>query len=54
MNNTEIAIQTIAELQRLLSKVEGLGALIAAAHVDSAIELICKEFRLGRLSSVSD
>jgi hypothetical protein len=54
VNTVDIAIQVAAEIEAVLSKVEALGALVAAAHLDSAIESLCREFNLPRTSSVMD
>lgn len=44
----------VDELEKFLLALEGLGAFVAAAHVEAAIEACCKQFEIERKSSKSD
>ncbi|WP_236710633.1 hypothetical protein [Novosphingobium barchaimii] len=54
MNKDENAKSLLAELEARLIDMESLGALVAAAHLDSAIVSLCREFNLPRKASDTD
>lgn len=54
MDNAAIANSLVGELEQKLSSVESLGALIAAAHLDAAIDALCREFDVTRELSDPD
>lgn len=54
MNKEERARELVEELNRQVGDLELIGALIAAAHVDAAVETLCKEFKIERNTSVPD
>ena len=43
-----VANSLIDELEAKLSSIDSLGALIAAAHLDAAIDALCREFDVVR------
>ncbi|WP_235037471.1 MULTISPECIES: hypothetical protein [unclassified Novosphingobium] len=54
MNKDEIAKSLLAELEARLVDMEALGALVSAAHLEAAIESLCREFDLPREASNTD
>jgi hypothetical protein len=52
VNKVAIAKSLVDELETKLPHLEAIDALIAAAHVDAAINALCKEFDITR--DVSD
>ena len=54
MDKVAIASSVIDELEAMLGKLEALGALIAAAHLDAAINALCGEFEVFRGQSDPD
>lgn len=54
MNKAEIATSVLADLETRLLEIEAIGALHAAAHLDAAIEALCRECGVERKSSKSD
>lgn len=49
-----IANSLVGDLEDRLSSLEDLGALIAAAHLDAAIDALCREFDVARNQSDPD
>lgn len=54
MSKEERARQLARELIRQLVYLDSLGAPVAAAHLDMAIDALCKEFNFERHTSVPD
>ncbi|SFG06118.1 hypothetical protein SAMN05518801_106205 [Novosphingobium sp. CF614] len=54
MEKVAIAESLVVELEAELAKLEQLGALIAAAHLDAAINALCREFNIERNRSEPD
>jgi hypothetical protein len=54
VDKVSVANSLIDELEDKLSSVETLGALIAAAHLDAAIDALCREFDVERDLSEPD
>jgi hypothetical protein len=54
VNRKEEARQLAGELGARLGELESLGALVAAAHLDVAIDALCKEFNVERNTSTPD
>ncbi len=54
VNKDEIAKSLLAELEARLVDMEALGALVSAAHLEAAIESLCREFDLPREASNTD
>jgi hypothetical protein len=54
VNKDGTAKSLVAELEARLADVESLGALIAAAHLEAAIEALCRELGLPREASDTD
>lgn len=48
MDKVAIAKSLLAELESSLAKLESLDALIAAAHLDAAIDALCRELDIAR------
>ncbi|MEO6091578.1 MAG: hypothetical protein ABIT04_12030 [Novosphingobium sp.] len=44
----------LSDLAERLSDLDALDAPIAAAHLDTAIEALCRQFNLARGNSTSD
>jgi hypothetical protein len=49
-----MARSLVQDLEARLDTVEVLGAFVAAAHLDAAIEALCREYRLKRKASDTD
>lgn len=54
MSKQGIAQSLASDLEARLEDLERLGALVAAAHLESAIEALCREFNLSRNVSAPD
>ncbi|WP_238539123.1 hypothetical protein [Novosphingobium sp. AP12] len=54
MNTDGIAKSLVTELQARLVEMETIGALVAAAHLEAAIEALCREFGVPRDASNTD
>lgn len=54
VNTDGMAQSLVTELQKRLLEIEAMGALVAAAHLDAAIEALCREFDVHREASNSD
>lgn len=59
MENTRVnkdvtARSLVAELEARLLDMETLGALVATAHLEAAIEALCRQFDLQREASDTD
>ena len=54
MNTDGMAQALVRDLQARLLEMEAIGALIAAAHVEAAIEALCREFGVRRETSNTD
>ncbi len=54
VNEKERARQLVDGLSRALVEMESLGSLVAAAHLDAAIETLVKEFNIERNLSRTD
>ncbi|AXB76773.1 hypothetical protein TQ38_009990 [Novosphingobium sp. P6W] len=54
VNKDETAKSLLAELEARLVDMEALGALVAAAHLETAIVSLCREFNLPREASNTD
>lgn len=52
LSKEERAKQLVQELSRRLVDLEKLGALFAAAHLETAIDTLCKEFNIERDTSI--
>lgn len=53
-SQVEAAEAVLSELAARLSDLDALDAPVAAAHVDTAIEALCRQFNLARGNSTSD
>lgn len=54
VNTDGIAKSLVTELQARLTEIESIGALVAAAHLEAAIEALCREFGVPRNASNTD
>ncbi|WP_404480982.1 hypothetical protein [Novosphingobium sp. BL-52-GroH] len=54
MNKDVTARSLVAELEARLLDMETLGALVATAHLEAAIEALCRQFDLQREASDTD
>ena len=54
MKHDETAQSLVANLEARLLDIESLGALVAAAHLEAAIDALCREFDLTRKASDLD
>lgn len=54
VGNASLANSLVDELEDKLSSLDTLGALIAAAHLDAAIDALCRELDVTRDSSDPD
>jgi hypothetical protein len=54
VNTDGIAKSLVTELQARLVEIESIGALVAAAHLDAAIDALCREFGVQRDASDTD
>lgn len=54
MNKNAIAEAVLTELQVCMAKLDELGAFLAAAHLDTAIDALCRQFALARKTSDTD
>ncbi|EIZ80145.1 hypothetical protein WSK_1178 [Novosphingobium sp. Rr 2-17] len=54
MQNVTIAKSLVLKLDALIIPAEEIGALVAVAHLDAAIQALCREFDLRREGSESD
>ncbi|MEE4450010.1 hypothetical protein [Novosphingobium resinovorum] len=54
MNKDAIAKSLVADLESRLGEIEAIGALVAAAHLETAIEALCREFDIPRKASNTD
>ncbi|WP_170065822.1 hypothetical protein [Novosphingobium guangzhouense] len=54
MNKDAIAKSLAADLEARLGQLEAIGALLAAAHLDAAIDALCREFGIPRNASDTD
>lgn len=54
MKEVESARQLVDGLSKALAEMESIGSLIAAAHVDAAIEALAKDFNIERNLSGTD
>jgi hypothetical protein len=54
VNNRTIAQTIVSELTARLLDLEALGSLVAAAHLDAAIDALCRDFDLHRENSTTD
>lgn len=54
VQNVTIAKSLVHELDALIVSAEAIGALVAVAHLDAAIQALCREFDLRREGSKSD
>ncbi|GAB7555716.1 hypothetical protein QUC32_16700 [Novosphingobium resinovorum] len=54
MNKDAIAKSLAADLETRLDQLEEIGAMIAAAHLQAAIESLCREFGIPRKASDTD
>ncbi|MCT2401063.1 hypothetical protein [Novosphingobium mangrovi (ex Huang et al. 2023)] len=52
MSKADIAKSLVAELEAVLPRIEAIDALLAAAHLDAAIDALCSEFDIAR--NISD
>ena len=53
-SHVKTAQAVLSELAQRLCDLDALGAPIAAAYVDTAIEALCRQFNLARDRSTSD
>jgi hypothetical protein len=54
VNTDGIAKSLVTDLQARLLEIESIGALVAAAHLDAAIEALCRAFDVPREASNTD
>lgn len=54
MDEVAIAKSLVDELEAKLSSLEALGALVAAAHLDAAIDAFCRDLDVTREPSDPD
>jgi hypothetical protein len=54
VNKDAIAKSLAADLETRLDQLEEIGAMIAAAHLQAAIESLCREFGIPRKASDTD
>ncbi|MFT4054446.1 MAG: hypothetical protein QM681_08055 [Novosphingobium sp.] len=54
MNKDAIAKSLAADLETRLGQLEEIGAMVAAAHLETAIEALCREFGIPRKASDTD
>lgn len=54
VNTDGIAKSLVNELQARLAEIESIGALVAAAHLEAAIDALCREFGIERDASNTD
>lgn len=54
VSTKERAKQLVHDLNAMLVELESLEALVSAAHLDVAIDALCKEFNIERLVSIPD
>lgn len=54
VNKDAIAKSLAADLEKRLDQLEEIGAMIAAAHLQAAIESLCREFGIPRKASDTD
>lgn len=54
VNKDAIAKSLAADLETRLGQLEEIGAMVAAAHLETAIEALCREFGIPREASDTD